>query len=182
MSDGINFFSESDMVVGKDGKKRISSEYPIWYNRQMIDELKEDISMAEFEIKSGRIKDTQLTMARDRLKKLQERMDEVEKSQPKLEGKELDKIAKARKDLGKEIASKMYSRSDMKKGLADAHEEVRRMTDFSIPVTPDMVDVAKACNVTPVDGRVNRTQAEKMWKITGRYLDESSNTESLRRD
>lgn len=180
--EGVSFFSESDMAINKDGKKKIASEYPIWYSRQLIDELKEDISMAEFELKSGRIKDTQIITAKDRLTKLQNRMAEVERSQPKLEGKELDKVAKTRKLLSKEISSKMYSRSDMKKGLVDAHEEVRRMTDYCIPMTPDLNEIALSCNVTPVDGKLNRTQAEKIWKITGRYLDESSNTESLRRD
>lgn len=182
MAEGISFFSESDMAVNKEGKKRISSEYPIWYSRQMVDELKEDIAMAEFELRSGRIKDTQIAQAKDRLNKLQTRMSEVEKSQPKLEAKELDKVSKVRKHLSKEISNKMYSRSDMKKGLADAHEEVRRMTDFSIPVTGEISELASACNVIPVDGKINRTQAEKIWKIAGRYLDESSNTESLRRD
>lgn len=182
MSEAISFFSESDMFIGKDGAKRVSSEYPLWYSRQMIDELREDITMAEFAIKSGRIKDTQLANARDRLNKLREKMEEVEKSQPRLDGKELDKVAKVRKTLSKEISAKMYSRSDMKKGLADAHDEVRRMTEYSIPITSEMQEVASACNVKPVDGRINRTQAEKIWKITGRFLDESSNTESLRRD
>jgi len=180
--EGISFFSESDMTVDKNGHKRVSSEYPLWYNRQMIDELREDIGMAQFEIKSGRIKDTQLTVARDRLSKLQSRMEEIEKSMPKLEGKEIDKFSKVRKDLGKEISTRMFTRSEMKKGLSDAHEEVRRMTMPSIPLTGDMAEVVTACNVKPVDGKISRTQAEKVWKIVGRYMDESSNTESLRRD
>jgi superfamily II RNA helicase len=176
------FFSESDMATDRNGAKHISSEYPMWYNRQMLEELKEDITMAEFELKSGRIKDDKLPQARARLKSLQNKMEEVEKSMPKLQDKDVDKLAKVRKELGKEIASRMYSRSDMKKGLADAHEEVRRMETPSISLSPEMHELAAACNVKPTDGKVSRTQAEKIWKITSRYLDESSNTESLRRD
>jgi len=181
-SSEISFFSESDMVVGKDGQKRIASEMPIWYNRQMLDELSEDIRMAEFEIKSGRIKDTKLSEAKERLKKLQKRMDEVEESMPKLDARTKDFLAKARKDLGKEIAAKMFTRSDMKKGLADVHEEVRRSEVPSIKLTGEMMKLAKASNVTPIDGKVSRTQAEKMWKLSSRVLDENSNTEVLRRD
>jgi len=181
-STGISFFSESDMVVTKDGQKRIASEMPIWYSRQMIDELSEDIRMAEFEIKSGRVKDTKLGEARERLNKLQKKMDEVSESMPKLDSATKDMLAKARKDLGKEIAAKMFTRSDMKKGLADAHEEVRRSEMPSIKLSPAMQEIARASNVTPVNGMVSRDQASKMWKLTSRILDENSNTEVLRRD
>jgi len=178
----LSFFSESDMIVTKDGTKRISSEYPIWYNRQMLDELSEDIRMAEFDIKSGRVKDSQLGQAKDKLSKMRDRMSEIDNSMPKLDAKEIDKIAKVRKELGKSISSKMYSRSDMKKGLADSHEEARRMISPSIDLPPEALEIAKMCNVNTKDGKISRTEAEKIWKITGRYLDEGSNTESLRKD
>jgi len=178
----LSFFSESDMIVTKDGKKQISSEYPIWYNRQMLDELSEDIRMAEFDIKSGRVKDSQLGQAKEKLSKMRDRMTEIESSMPKLDAKEIDKMAKVRKELGKGIASKMYSRSDMKKGLADSHDEARRMSNPSIDLPPEAIEIARMCNVHTKDGKISRTEAEKIWKITGRYLDEGSNTESLRRD
>lgn len=178
----LTFFSESDMVTTKEGTKKIASEYPLWYNRQILDELKEDISMAEFEIKSGRIADTQLVAAKDRLNKLRGRMEEVESSLPKLDSATTDKLSKARKDLGKEIASRLYSRSEMKKGLADSHEEARRMTTPNIKLSPELIEVAEACNVKHTDGKISRTEAEKIWKITSRYLDEPSNTEYLRKD
>jgi hypothetical protein len=178
----FTFFSESDMVVTKDGQKKISSEMPMWYNRQMVEELKEDIQMCEYDLKSGRVAESQLPKVKGRLANLQRKMEEVEQSMPKLDDKTKDTLFKARKDLGKEISNMLFSRSDMKKGLADAHDEVRRMETPSIKISPDYADIARACNVTPVDGKVSRTQAEKIWKITGRYLGEGSNTESLRRD
>ena len=177
------FFSEADMYVGKDGKKKIASEYPVWYNRQLLDELKEDITMAEFDIKSGRVKESQLVATRERLSKLKEKMDEIEASVPKLDAKGIDRVSKVRKELGKEIASKMYSRSDMKKGLADSHDEARRMTEPSITLSPEAIEMAMACNV-PIssDGRVSRAEAEKVWKISSRFLGEPSNSEYLRKD
>jgi hypothetical protein len=178
----ISFFSESDMVVTKEGKKIISSEYPIWYNRQMLDEISEDVRMAEFDIKSGRIRDEKLSQAKDRLNNLKEKMAEIEASIPKLESKDVDRMSRVRKELAKEIASKMFSRSDMKKGLADSHEEARRMSNPSISLSPDAHEFAKACNVNVVGGKVSRMGAEKIWKITGRFLDETSNTEYLRKD
>ena len=182
MSENVSFFSESDMCITKDGKKRISSEFPIWYNRQMVDELSEDVRMAEFEIRSGRIQETQLAKAKERLGKLQAKLDEIQNNRPNLDSVTKDSFAKARKELGKEISARMFTRSDMKKGLADSHEEARRMTLPTIKLNAELNALAKACNVEPVDGKISRTQAEKMWKITSRYLDEQSNSESLRRD
>jgi archaellum component FlaC len=178
----ISFFSESDMKVKSDGTKVVSSEMPLWYNRQMMEELREDISMCEFDIKSGRIAESQLGQTRERLTKLKNRYEEVEKSMPKLDDKFKDKLGKVHKELGARISDAMFSRSDMKKGLADVHEEARRMDTPIIKLGSDMNEIARACNVTPVDGMVSRNQAEKIWKISSRYLGENSNTESLRRD
>ena len=178
----ISFFSESDMKTKADGTKYISSEYPIWYNRQMMEELREDISMCEYDLKSGRIAETQLGVTRERLSKLKKRYEEVEKAMPKMDDKIKDKLFKVHKELGARISDAMFTRSDMKKGLADAHEEARRMDTPIIKIGSDMADIARACNVSPVDGMVSRNQAEKIWKISSRYLGENSNIESLRRD
>lgn len=177
----FTFFSELDMV-SKDGTKQISSEMPAWYNRQMVEELKEDIQMCEFDLKSGRVSESQLPVVRKRLESLNTKMEAIEKSQPKVDDATKDKLNKVRKELGKEISALLFSRSDMRKGLADARTEAMRVETPMIEVSKDCFEIAKACNVTPVNGKISRTQAEKIWKISGRFLGESSNAESLRRD
>jgi hypothetical protein len=109
-------------------------------------------------------------------------MEAIEKSQPKVDEATKDKLNKVRKELGKEISTLLFSRSDMRKGLADARTEAMRVETPMIEVSKDCFEIAKACNVTPVNGKISRTQAEKIWKISGRFLGESSNAESLRRD
>ena len=179
----LKIFAESDMTRMKDGSKIIASEYPAWYNRQLLDELNEDIIMLEWSISQGKIKEDKVFEARQKLDKLRKRMVDIEESVPDLDDKGRDSFAKVRKELGKEISAKMFSRSDMKKGLADSHEEARRMTEPSISLSPEAFKLAHACNVrVSPEGKVSRTGAEKIWKITSRYLDEQSNAESLRRD
>ena len=178
----VSFFSEADMYTTKEGKKIVSSEFPAWYNRSMVDDIKDDISMTEYAIKSGRLTEDKLMDARNKLTKLKEKVNVIENSIPKLSDKQKDMLSKVRGQIGEEIANSMFSRSDMTKGIADVHEEARRMSEPKIQLSPEMVDVAKMCNVNHLDGKVSRTGAEKMWKIVSRYLGEQSNTESLRRD
>ena len=116
------------------------------------------------------------------LKSVKSLEEAMEKAMPKMDDKTKDKLFKVHKELGAKIADAMFTRSDMKKGLADAHEEARRMDTPVIKIGSDMSDIARACNVNPIDGMVSRNQAEKIWKISSRFLGENSNIESLRRD
>lgn len=173
----ISFFSETDMNKGK-----ISSEYPAWYFNTMIDDLKEDIRREEWNLEQNIVPRDQLPVIRDRVKRLKAKLDAVEAARPKFSDLDKNKLTKTMKELGKEITSKMFTRSEMKKGLADSHMEAKRMTYPSISVTPDIAEVAKMCNVPIVGGKLSRKSAEKCWKILANYHGEPSNTEYLRRD
>ena len=109
-------------------------------------------------------------------------IDGIYQNLDKLKGKQKDRVAKVYDELGRAIGDKLFTRSDMMKGLADAHEEVKRMTEPSIPVTGDAMSLAKACNVKTVKGKVTREGAAKIWKILGKALGDRTNTEHLRRD
>lgn len=177
----VQFFSEADMAT-KDGLKKIVSEYPAWYYTTMLDDLREDVRREEFTLESGVVPAERVPQIRDKVKRLKLKLEEIEKSVPKLSEVEEGKLLKVRKELGKEITSRMFTRSQMQKGLADSHTEARRMVERSISITPEVAEVAKSCNINPIDGKISRTEAEKMWKITGRYFGDVSNSESLRRD
>ena len=177
------FFSESDMYIDKaTGKKMISSEYPSWYNRQAIEELEEDMRRDEYALKMGYIKEAQMPVVRDRLKSFKKKLDEIESSFPILSDKKKDEVKLASDYLGNQIRDRMFTRSQMMKGIADSHEEAKRMITPSITVTPEIDELAKACNVTVRDGKISRDEASKIWKITRRALEESSDCEELRRD
>ena len=180
-STGPVFFSETDMTT-QDGVKKVASEYPAWYYTTMLEDLKEDIRREEFALESDVVPAERRPQIRDKVKRLKAKLEAIEKSVPKMSDVDENKLLKVRKDLGKEISSLMFTRSQMQKGLADSHTEARRMVEPSIAITPEVAEVAKACNVLPRGGKISRTEAEKIWKITGRYFNEISNSESLRRD
>ena len=174
----ITFFGEADL----NPKGKISSEYPGWYNDTQIQDLKEQITVEENAISKGWVSKDQLGEAQDRLNQKKERLDRILESKPKMDGASKDKVDKVRNELGKTIAEGMYSRSDMMRGLADPHEEMRRMTRKGITLSPEQASFAKACGV-PMEGRnVSRTGAEKVWKILSKSLGEPANIERLRRD
>ena len=59
----------------------------------MVDELSEDVRMAEFEIRSGRIQEAQLAKAKERLGKLQAKLDEIQNNRPNLDSVTKDSFA-----------------------------------------------------------------------------------------
>ena len=180
MSD-IKVFSESDYVEMKGGNK-IGSEYPAWYHDAMIDELREGIRMDELALERGTVPQERRHDYRERIKKNEEKLEKIMESCAEMDDKQKDFVSKMRNEIGKEISRLMFSRSQMQKGLASAEQEARRMITPSIPVNGSLHDLAKACNVNVVDGKVSRNGAEKMWKICSKRLGEISNTELLRKD
>lgn len=178
----VTFFSESDMTILKNGKKVISSEYPMWYNREVIDELQEDIRRDEQAIANGYIKEAQLPVVRKRLETMTSKLQEIEDCIPKLSAKQKDSMNTASIYLAEEIKNRMFTRTQEHKGLSDSYEEARRMVTPSINVTPEVADLAEACNIKPKGGKITRDEAAKIWKITRRSLDELSDVEELRKD
>jgi len=178
----VSFFSEADMTQLKDGRKIISSEYPVWYNEQMVDDLKEDLRRDEFNMENDLVPKDQIPSVKERIRRYSKKLSDIESSRPKLSGEMETKLDKTRKTLAKNIQERMFTRSQMVKGLADSHMEVRRATTYDIPVDDTIAELAKASNVNIIDGKINREGAAKIWKISSKYFNEISNTESLRRD
>lgn len=163
-------------------KGQVISQYPSWYFDQQKDDLKEEISRIETDLKFDRIPKTEVQITNDRLQQKKEKLKELEKACVELKGKQKDKVAGVRDELGQKIGDALFSRSDMKKGLADAREEMKRMTEPTIPVSGDMLKFCQACNVKVVKGKVTRDGAAKAWKIASKALGEPSNVEHLRKD
>jgi hypothetical protein len=180
-ANGIKFFSEADMVSLKD-KDICGSEYPAWYHDSMVDELRESIRVDEYNLERGNMPPDRRSTTKERINKHKERLNQIQSSLPDMADKQKDDINKVRIELGKEITRLMFSRSQMKNGLADAHMEAKRMVEPSIKLQSNMMEIAKACNVRIEDGKVSRKNAEKIWKICSKRLGEISNTEMLRKD
>jgi len=168
--------------VDLDEKGRVKSTYPSWYFDHLKDELKTDIARVETQLKFDRIPRTEISITHDRLAQKKAKLRELESSTLELKGKLKDRVATVYNDLGEKIGAAMFTRSDMKKGLADAHEEMKRMTEPCIEVRGDAANLAKACNVKVVKGKVTREGAAKTWKIAGKVLENHTNVEHLRKD
>lgn len=163
-------------------KGQVKSTYPSWYFDHLKDELKNDIDRTETQLKFDRIPRTEISITQDRLAQKKAKLRELESSTLELKGKLKDRVSTVYNELGEKIGAAMFSRSDMKKGLADAHEEMKRMTEPCIEVRGDAANLAKACNVKVVKGKVTRDGAAKVWKIAGKALETHTNTEYLRKD
>ena len=171
----FSFFGKVDY----NSKGKIGSEYPAWLMRAHMEDLQESIGQKERALKANMVDAANKPYHMETLNSEKQRLGEIMASKPTLTVNEKSKAAAEYHSLEKEIAASMYTRADMKLGLADAHEEARRMVNPCISV--DKV-IAKACNVKVTkDGKVSRNSAVKMFKIIGTYLGAQTNAESLRK-
>jgi len=177
--ESVQFFGAADRE-GKRSDGRIASEYPGWYFDVQLGDLKEEIEYKQDQIKRELVPPSELPYIKEELKKQEESLERI-RSKPKLKGKDEEEAGSFYKKLSTEIRESMPSRSEMKKGLVNVHEEARRMTEPIIDVRGKTKLLANM-GITAKGGKISRTQASKAFKILGRVLDEPTNTEYLRRD
>lgn len=173
----VEFFGKSDMN-SKGGR---ASEVPAWYLRQNKEELEQSIETAERQLRNEEIPQQNKPEHIAKLEKMKVKMDRINEETPNYSGASKDRVSKSTEDLGSKIAEAMFTRTEMMKGLADAHEEARRMSEPCIKLNEDQLILAKKAGCRIYDGKVNRTDAERVWKFCRRSLGESSNTEYLRK-
>mgnify|MGYP001183536645 FL=1 len=168
--------------VDKHRSGRNRSEYPAYYFEEHMNELKRSVEDKESQLDQDLIPGQAKTRYRARLREEKERLDQIKESIPKLSGAETDLVVETRKKMGEKIKEAKFTRSDEEKGLADAHEEARRMSEPCMKIESDFeAHLAKEIGVTPRGGMVSRTDMERMWKISSRLIGEPSDTEYLRR-
>ena len=166
-------------AVDKNKEGKIGSEYPAWIMGSHIDELKEGIQQKERVMKMGLVDAANLPYHKETLAKEVKRLGEITVSKPVLTDKEKEKVELTYKSIQEQISNSMFTRNEMKLGLADAHEEAKRMVT---PIISTDKDIAKACNVPISGGRVSRNGAIKMYKIMGSFLNAQTNAEYLRKN
>ena len=177
-SDGITFYGEVDL----NKKGELASFMPAWSYRQLIDDMKEQIDSKKRSIDSGMLDAEVKTRTVEEHRKLKDRYESIISSKPKIDPDRLTKVAAS---LGEKISEAMFTSDQMKKGLADAHEEARRMSQPCIKLTDDEAIMAQAAHIKGVKSGqsfiVSRTQAEKLWKLSRKALGELANTNELRK-
>jgi hypothetical protein len=172
-------------AVDKNKKGQIASHMPAWYLTQHKEELDKNIDELQGALDRGFVPDTEKELHRDRLVQFKKKRDEINESQPHFTENQKDQIDKISTEIGKKISAAMYTRSDMIRGTADAHEEARRMADPCIKLSGHQVMLAKkaGCKISDVkgDAMISRTDAERVWKFCKKAIDEPTNTELLRK-
>ena len=171
----IQFFSEIDM----NEKGNITSSMPAWYFEAHIDELRETIGRKERALERGYVDQDQIFRVREELKVERKQLKGIENSKPDLQGRNKDRCWSAYKSLQDQIAETMPTRKENFDGLVSPQAELKRLKTKHIKID---TEIAKACGVNVVHGKVSGDEAAKCYQILGRALGENTYTEKLRRD
>jgi hypothetical protein len=179
--EGVEFYG----AVDKNKKGEIASHMPAWYLTQHKEELDKNIDELQSALDRGLVPDVEKELARTRLAQFKQKKSDIDESQPVFTDSQKDAIDKVQKSLGKKIADSMYTRSDMMRGTADAHEEARRMADPCIKLSGEEFILAKKAglkiSMIRGDAMVSRTDSERLWKFCRKANGEATNTELLRK-
>lgn len=177
----VEFFGAVDRKDRRsDG--RICSEYPAFYFRTHIDELRESIDSKVQGLERGEIYPTEIPKIKAELEREKLRLADIEKSKVVLKDGAKDEAAKLYADLGEQIQDSLFTRTEMMKGLANPHEEARRMKDLDIINIRGNTEVFKKMGIQTRKGKTSRTGATRAYKILGSLLGEETNVEYLRKD
>lgn len=178
MAKDFSFFGKADRNKFTNA---VQSEYPGWMHSTHVEELEEGINHKRRMLEQDMVEMANKPYIKEELRNEEKRLDFILRDKPEIPENMKDKIAETYREIGIKIADTLFSRSEMAKGIASAHEEARRMVEACIVI--ENPQIIRACNVTPtVDNRVTRNEASKVYKILGKYLGESTNVEYLRRD
>lgn len=178
----IKFFGKVDL--NKEGN--ISSQMPAWSMKNQLEELEEEVARKERALERGDIPHDSIATTREDLKKEKKQLNAIKESKPKFSETEENKLWKMHKDLGNVIKPTLFTRSEMMKGTASPHEEMRRMKDPCISVPKEIAELCSDNGIKVSEEKnnflVSRDGASHMWKLIGRYFGENTNIEALRKD
>lgn len=167
----VNFYSEIDK----------GSEYPSWYFDTLREKLEDSVNYKRAKIESPDVPYETKLKVREELKSEEARLANIKDSKPKLSNKLRDKISEAREELGKEISRTMHSYADMERGTTSGHDEAKRLSDPVVKISASTVKTLNLVGIEVKESKLTGLQAEKYWKLFSKSIDESTNTETLRR-
>lgn len=171
----LEFFGEVD----KNSKGEIASSMPAWYHEVKIEDLKERVAKKERQIENGQILSESVPLVKQEIRESKEKIEQIEASKPILRGGQKDMIAKVYHDLQNQIATSIPSIRDEREGYANPRDELKRMKDKHLTVSPEM---AEAYGVKHVKGKISGDDGNRMYKMIGKLLGENQNIEKIRRE
>ena len=176
-SKGIQFFGEFE----KHPKGGFRSEYPAWMHTKLLSDMKDELKQKQ-KVLDMRVPVANEGELREQIREMKARIDEIESSKPKLSPKMKDEMLRVSEELEEHIKGTLFSRDEMRLGLADAHRELERSMKKHIPIRADL---AEAAGVKLEKGKFgSREDAVKVWRLTRRAVDSDlhTNPEYLRRE
>jgi hypothetical protein len=172
----IQFFGEVDL--NKDGQ--ITSQVPAWYLGPHIDAMETGIRRKEMQIERGAVESDQVPRLKAEIKRERTKLEAIKSSKPILTDAQKDRCASTYKSLGEQIKDTMPTRKETRQGLVNPHDELDRLKGKKhIKIDTQL---AAACGVKPVHGKITGDEANKCYKILGKALGENTNVERLRKD
>lgn len=172
----IRFFGEIDM---NDQTGAIRSDMPAWFFDVHIENLREGIERKARGVGLNLYAPDQILRVKEEIAMEREKLAEIEKSCPALSDAQKDRCFRAYESLKAQISDTMPTRKEAKNGLVSPHEELKRLKAKHISIAPE---IAKACGVHVVHGKISGDEANKCFQILGKSLGENINIERLRRD
>lgn len=151
---------KEDYSYFKDFEK--GSSLPGWSMPKHIDMLRDEVNSIKGRLDFKQVPDDEVYMVQEEYKMKKKRLEDIENSKPVLTGKQMDELVKKRDKLAEEISRSKFSQYDMERGLADPHEEARRMTEPCIEMDEEE---ARRMGLRTQNGKVPRTEAEMAWKL-----------------
>jgi hypothetical protein len=181
----MQFFSEVDMARNTaTGQLEVKAEYPSWYNPRNLQVLEDEVAQMEYAIENGQVPRGYEPEYRDNLAQKKAHLNKVKDMTFVEDAKTSNaKLGDVIGEVGKVLRNELPSKKDMDDNLVDAHMEYQKMTTpyITIKDSAAMCELAKACNVQIVDGKVSREGMAKMWKIGTKKLGGYANVETLRK-
>ena len=159
------------------------SSIPAWSLPRNIDILESDVNKLGNMLDNKQIPIEEIPYQKADYEQKKKRLDEIKDSKPKLTGRQKDNLKSKRDELAVEINRAQFTRLEMDKGLADPHEEARRMSEPCIRV--DKEEARRMGVETDARGYVSRSKGEAMWKNMSSLLGDTvpnPNVETLRSD
>lgn len=164
----------------------ISSQKPAWAMQTLVEDLEENINAKRIALELGHVPYDSIPGTKEELKKAEAKLRQILESRPQFKENEENSIHKMCKEMSEKIQETMFTRSEMKMGTVDAHEEARRMVDPIVKLTKEQADLAKENNIKvfekPGGLYASRDGATQLWKLIRYYFGENANVETLRKD
>ena len=149
----------------------VKSEYPAWYFPVQKEQLERFVRETESQIERGIIPPEAMPRTRGVLEQNKRRLDAINEQTPKLSPIEKDALVKLMKEISPRIKESNFKQCEIDKGRADAHEEARRISEYVISLkSSEEKDWADQCNARTIEGKVRRSDFERMYKIGAKLI------------